>query len=199
MQFKHYFSFASLVVLALFVSQINASAYLFVVHGVSNYEGNTNVNVNINGTRAISNFAYTSTAGYLAVPAGEANITINLVSNGAAIISETATLVDGTYYTVVAVGSLNDSTTYPFRLLVVQVDREVSSDSKAKVAVFHAAAGAPNVDLYAGDSSLASGLAYPSGVVVRAIIRLCSERAHGRAAKLTPRLSSLVSRTHTAL
>src|SRR4051794_12287864 len=61
MQLNHYFSLASLVVLALLVSQINASAYLFVVHGVSNFDGNTNVNVNINGSRVISNFAYTST------------------------------------------------------------------------------------------------------------------------------------------
>lgn len=159
--------FAALVLLSLFVSQINASAYLFVVHGVSNFGGNTNVHVNVNGARAISNFVYGNSAGYIPVSAGSTEITVSLVNGGTTIINETVTLTDGAYYTAVAVGSLNDSTTYPFRLLAVQIEPSVSSNTMAKVAVFHTAPGAPNVDLYAGDSSLANDLAYPSGVEVR--------------------------------
>ena len=66
------------------------------------------VDVYLNGAKTLSNRAYGSTTNYLEVPAGEAQIQVNVAGTNQAVLGGTLLFESGTNYTIYAAGLVGD-------------------------------------------------------------------------------------------
>ena len=105
-----------------------------------------NVDVLVDGDAVLEDVAYGDVSDYLVVDAGTYQVTITAAGDRDTVAFEGDVTLDPTYYTVAAIGELEEGT---FRPLVLQ-DYDV-----AQVRLLHAAPDAPAVDVTVQDANLA--------------------------------------------
>jgi len=118
-----------------------------------------NVDVYVNGEKALENVAFGAFSGWMALPAGEYHVQVAPTGEmaDAAVIDATLTLESGAAYQVAAVGTVDSITAQVYR-----VDLHQRADGMASVRVIHASPDAPAVDIaLQGGDALISNLAFP--------------------------------------
>jgi uncharacterized surface protein with fasciclin (FAS1) repeats len=141
--------------------QYTGQSFIRIAHLAGDVNG---ADIYIDGVlrRALTDYAYGSVTGYLAVPNGPH--TIQVVPHGRtvarAVVDAEIMLEDGAYYTVVAYGNAFSS---GVEGAVLTDDRDPAvTEGAARVTVFHGIADAPAVDVVLGDGTLVAGrIAYP--------------------------------------
>jgi hypothetical protein len=129
-------------------------AYVRVVHASPDAP---NVDVWVDGERALSDVPFTAVSDYLALPAGEHNVQVTATGSTDPVIDADLTLDAGASYTVAAIGALADISA------TVLADDRTPVAGQSKLRVFHASPSAPaSVDVAVTDGPvLVEGLAYP--------------------------------------
>lgn len=130
------------------------NAYVRVVHA-SPAAGN--VDVYVDGTALLTNFAFGTVTGYVSVPAGSHQIQVAPAGKGAsaAVITQSVTVSAGVPYTVAAVGTAAGNFS-----LQAFADNNLISGGMAKVRVYHLSPNAGPVDIATGGKTVISGLTY---------------------------------------
>jgi hypothetical protein len=117
-----------------------------------------NVDVWVDGSKALTDVAFSKYSGYVALPAGAHNFKV--VATGTtspAVIDVTPTLEAGKYYTVIAANKLAS-----IQPLLLVDDLATPAAGKFHLRVVHASPDAPAVDVaVAGGPVLVSNLAFP--------------------------------------
>lgn len=127
-----------------------------VVHNVA---GGPAVNVFLDGQGVLDDVAYKAISDYLRVPSGLHSVAI--AAGGKELASATVNLRAGTDYTVIAHGLVADLSS--IALLALEDNNSCPALAKAHVRFVHAAAGAPNVDIWANNSAkIFTNVAYGS-------------------------------------
>lgn len=113
-----------------------------------------NVDVYVDGERALPNVAFKAISEYLSVPAGGRLIQVTAAGQplNTAVISAEVDLAGGAAYTIAATGTISASDDADFGPTVITDALEFPAGGKAAVRVYHFSPDAPNVDV-----SLASG------------------------------------------
>jgi hypothetical protein len=138
-----------------------STARLQVIH---NAPLNPNVDIYVNGTKLLDNFAFRTATPYIDVPAGVVlNVGVAGFTSATArdtIANFPVTLTAGKRYVVVAHGIVGNATR-PFRLAVTDLGAE-TADAPANVglAFFHGTPDAPNVDILTGGNVVFGNTAY---------------------------------------
>lgn len=141
--------------------QYTGQSFIRIAHLAGDVNG---ADIYIDGVlrRALTDYAYGSVTGYLAVPNGPH--TIQVVPHGRtvarAVVDAELTLEDGSYTTIVAYGNAFSSGVDG---AVLTDDRDPAvTEGSARVTVFHGIADAPAVDVVLADGTLVAGrIAYP--------------------------------------
>lgn len=122
------------------VTAPGTTAQLRVVHASPDAP---NVDVLVDNAAALTNVAYKATSNYLQVPSGSRNLKVRATGTTTVVIDQTATLNQGTYYTVLATGRV--ASIAP----VVLVDEQTNPASgNVRLRLVHASPTAGNVDIY---------------------------------------------------
>ncbi|GAC1378102.1 MAG: DUF4397 domain-containing protein [Ktedonobacteraceae bacterium] len=129
-------------------------AYVRVLHAAP---AAGNVDVFVDDTALLKNFAFGSITGYVKLDAGEYRIRVAPAGAGAedAVIDEEVTVKSGAFYTAAALGGDAAS----FSLGVFQDNNEVD-DSKASVRVYHLSPNAGPVKVAVGGNTVIPRLKY---------------------------------------
>ncbi len=132
------------------------NAFVRVVHAAP---GAANVDVFVDGTALLSNFAFSTVSNYVPLPAGSHTIKVAPAGQGiaAAVITDAVVVTAGVPYTVAALGT-NAST---FQLQTF-VDDNTAIANMAKVRVYHLSPNAGPVNVAASGVTVISGLTYPN-------------------------------------
>lgn len=118
------------------------------------------VDVYLDGTAALTNLAFGTASGWVAVPAGayKVQVTATGAAIDTAVIDADVTLEGGAAYEVAAVGLLAN-----IQPAVNQVNLSATAADSARVRVIHASPDAPAVDVaVTGGDVLVPNLAFPS-------------------------------------
>jgi hypothetical protein len=160
--------FTSLIVLLTMTFAARAQALVQVIHNSADAAA-AEVDVYINGDRALDDFAFRTATEFLPLPAG-VPLAIGIApgnSTSAADIIATFNFIleDGEKYIVVANGIVSPSgysPATPFDLLVYGLGRtEATSPTNTDVLVFHGSTDAPTVDVVAvGAGTIVDDLSY---------------------------------------
>jgi len=141
---------------AMPASAAEGTAHVTVVHGIPD----TNVDVYVDGAKALSNFAFKTVTDPISLPAGSHDIAVRAAgaaASAAPILTAKAALKSGQSVSVVANLKANgDPTITPF----VNPTTAVPS-TMGRLIVRHTAA-APAVDVLAGGQAVISGLSNPN-------------------------------------
>ena len=124
-----------------------------VVHNVAKGPA---VNVTVDGRTVLSEVEYKVQSGYLSLPSGRHSVSIE--AGGKVLASANVNLIPRADYTVIAHGNVADLTS--IALLALQDNNSCPANGKAHVRFVHAAAGAPAVDIWAGDSKVFENVSY---------------------------------------
>ncbi len=119
-----------------------------------------NVDIYVNGERALSNLAFGWWSGWLALPAGEHQVQVAPTGTSAddAVIDATVEVEAGIAYQVAATGFVADITPQ-----IYSIDLNGVADGNARVNVFHTVPDAPAVDVaVTGGDVLVGELAFPN-------------------------------------
>ena len=104
-----------------------------------------NVDVYVDGTRALENVPFTAISGYLTVPAKSQSVQVFVAgSTTNPVISETLTWLPGAAYTVAATGLVGANDLSP---IVLNDDRNGNPNGDAHVRFVHTSPDAPNVNI----------------------------------------------------
>jgi hypothetical protein len=141
------------------------TARVNIVHN-SAFTAAAEVDVYVNGNRALDDFGFREATGYIDLPA-DTPLTIDITApdaadNSSPVFSATVTLEDGASYLVVASGdpTVSDGDS-AFGLFIAEGRESSITEGNAEFIVFHGATDAPSVDVYArGAGVLAGGLAF---------------------------------------
>lgn len=117
-----------------------ATAQVRVVHGSADAPA---VDVILNGRSIATNVPFKGATGFLAVPAGKADLKVNVAGTSTTALAAMPTLESGRFYTVMAVDQVT-----ALKPLVIQEDGMAPGSGQVKVRVVHAAPKAPQVDVY---------------------------------------------------
>lgn len=147
--------FACFSVLPAFATSKADNAMVRVVH--ASPDAGT-VDVYVDGTKLLSNFAFGTVTDYVSVAAGSHKIQVTPAGKdvSAAVITQDVSVDGGMVYTVAAIGTTSSG----FSLTAFVDDNMISDGSKAKVRVYHLSPDAGPVDVSAGGNKLISGLTY---------------------------------------
>lgn len=118
-----------------------------------------NVDVYVNGEKALENVAFGQFSGWMALPAGDYHVQVTPTGKmaDAAVIDANVTLEAGAAYQVAAVGTVDKISAQ-----VYQTDLHMRGDKMASIRVIHASPDAPAVDIAPkGGDALISNLAFP--------------------------------------
>lgn len=144
---------------AVFTSRAQAAdgvAHVRIVHAAP---AAPNVDVYLDGTKLLSNFAFGTINPYAQVPAG--SHTIVIVAAGApqspATIQGTATVEAGKAYTIAAIGNTSPAVTPS---LVVFADDNSVSNNNAKARVYHLSDNAGAVAVSTGGKTVINSLSF---------------------------------------
>jgi hypothetical protein len=136
----------------------NTQAHVRVVHAAP---AAPNVDVYVDGSKLLPNFAFGTVTDYVPLAAGAHQIVI--VGAGQpqtpATISGSATVESGKKYTIAAIGNSNPAVTPS---LVVFADDNSVSDNKAKARVYHLSDNAGAVSVSTGGNTVINSLAFKS-------------------------------------
>ncbi len=149
------FLVAAFAVQALPVAAAPAdNAFVRVVHA-SPAAGD--VDVFVDGGKLLSNFAFGTVTGYVAVPAGPHRIQVAPAGKGigASVINQTVSVDAGAIYTVAAIGT--DANSFG---LAAFSDNNLMDPSQAKVRVYHLSPNAGPVNVAAGGNTVITALTY---------------------------------------
>lgn len=102
-----------------------------------------NVDVLVDNTAALTNVAYKAASTYLQVPSGSRNLKVRATGTTTVVIDQTATLNQGTAYTVIATGRVAS-----IAPLVLTDDQTGPAAGNVRLRLVHAAPAAGNVDIY---------------------------------------------------
>jgi hypothetical protein len=127
-----------------------------VIHNVAKAP---NVDVYLDGKNVLSNVPYKAISDYLRVPSGMHQIQVTAAGTDTILFNLNPTLAPNAQYTVIAHGLVSPNS---LALLALQDNVSCPAAGNAHVRFVHAAAGAPNVDIYAGDTKIFSNVAYGS-------------------------------------
>lgn len=130
-------------------------AHLRVVHNVAS---SLFVEIALDGKTILSNVGYKAVSDYLQVLEGHHVVTVS--AGGSILIKANVNLAKGQDYTAIAHGNSEDLSS--LGLLALEDNHHCPHKNKAHVRFIHAAAGAPNVDVYAGDTAVFKNVAYGS-------------------------------------
>lgn len=117
-----------------------------VVHNVAKGPA---VNVFVDGKEVLSDVDYKVQSGYLKLPSGKHSLSIE--AGGKVLASKNVELTPNKDYTVIAHGDVNNLSS--IALLALQDNNSCPNRGKAHVRFVHAAAGAPSVDIWAGNNT----------------------------------------------
>jgi hypothetical protein len=145
---------AALLAFSAMPAAAQGEAYVRVIHASPDAP---NVDVWVDGDRALTDVPFTAVSDYLALPAGDYNVQVTATGSTDPVIDADLTLEAGTSYTVAAIGALADISA------TVLTDDRTPVAGQAKLRVFHASPSAPaSVDVAVTDGPvLVEGLAYP--------------------------------------
>lgn len=116
------------------------------------------VDVYVDGSKAVTGIAYKTVTNYLPVPAGTHTFTVDPTGTTNAVITASATISAGAFYTVAAVGPVAS-----IKGIILNDDMSAPPAGDAKVRAVHAAVGAPSpVDVLANGKAAFTGLAFES-------------------------------------
>lgn len=156
------FALSGMVLLLLFAvlatpvaAAPRADAYVRVVHA-SPVAGD--VDVFVDGTKLLSNFAFGTVTDYVNLAAGSHKIQVAPAGKGAdaAVITQDVSVGAGIPYTVAAVGTGADN----LGLVAFGDNNLVTGDGQAKVRVYHLSPDAGPVNVAAGGNTVITGLTY---------------------------------------
>jgi uncharacterized protein DUF4397 len=116
------------------------TAQLRVVHASPDAP---NVDVLVDNTAALTNVAYKAASTYLQVPSGSRNLKVRATGTATVVIDQTATLDQGSAYTVIATGRVAS-----IAPLVLTDDQTNPATGNVRVRLVHASPTAGNVDIY---------------------------------------------------
>ena len=116
------------------------TAQLRVVHASPDAP---NVDVLVDNTAALTNVAYKAASAYLQVPSGSRNLKVRATGTTTVVIDQTATLNEGSAYTVIATGRVAS-----IAPLVLTDDQTSPAAGNVRVRLVHASPAAGNVDIY---------------------------------------------------
>ena len=102
-----------------------------------------NVDVLVDNTAALTNVAYKAASTYLQVPSGSRNLKVRATGTTTVVIDQTATLNDGSAYTVIATGRVAS-----IAPLVLTDDQTSPAAGNVRLRLVHASPAAGNVDIY---------------------------------------------------
>ncbi len=102
-----------------------------------------NVDVLVDKTAALTNVAYKAASTYLQVPSGSRNLKVRATGTTTVVIDQTATLDQGSAYTVIATGRVAS-----IAPLVLTDDQTNPAAGNVRVRLVHASPTAGNVDIY---------------------------------------------------
>ena len=111
------------------------------------------VDVYVDGNRALSGVLYDSLSNYMILPSGTFRIQVTPSESDKVIIDEVVSLSEGKSYTVVAVGDANNLKSLD--LLALEDSSVCPAPGQAYVRVVHSSGTAPAIDVYiAGKKAL---------------------------------------------
>ena len=102
-----------------------------------------NVDVLVDNTAALTNVAYRAASTYLQVPSGSRNLKVRATGTTTVVIDQTATLNQGSAYTVIATGRVAS-----IAPLVLTDDQTSPAAGNVRLRLVHASPAAGNVDIY---------------------------------------------------
>ena len=102
-----------------------------------------NVDVLVDNTAALTNVAYKAASTYLQVPSGSRNLKVRATGTTTVVIDQTATLNQGSAYTVIATGRVAS-----IAPLVLTDDQTSPAAGNVRLRLVHASPEAGNVDIY---------------------------------------------------
>ena len=165
---KNFTTLSALCALFSFGLSNAQTARVQVIHNAADL-GAATVDVYLNETLLIDNFAFRTASPFVDAPAGvELTLSVappNSTSVSESIFSTDVTLADGGKYIVIANGIVSAtgySPNQPFNLYVYDMAREEADDAtNTDVLVFHGASDAPTVDIQAvGAGTLVDNASY---------------------------------------
>lgn len=119
-----------------------------MVHAIAN---GPVVDVYFNNTKAFSELEFGSVAQYLNMRAGFYDVRLVIVANGNVLFEIQDLTVEDEHNTIVAHGSMDREDRYPFALTKLFDDNDPSR-TQARIRMYHASAGAPDIDVAVGGS-----------------------------------------------
>lgn len=105
------------------------------------------VDVLVDGTKVIEGLPYKEYTEYLAVPAGSREIRVNVSGTTTTVLTATPMVAAGTDYTAIATGFAGGRQP-ALNILWLTDNNTLPEGNQIKVRVVHAAASAPEVDVY---------------------------------------------------
>ena len=117
-----------------------------VVHNVAK---GPSVNVFVDGKEVLSDVDYKVQSGYLKLPSGKHNLSIQ--AGDKVLATANVDLSPNADYTVIAHGDVNDLSS--IALLALKDNNSCPAAGKAHIRFIHASAGAPAVDIWAGNNA----------------------------------------------
>jgi hypothetical protein len=130
-----------------------------------------------NGAVVFGNAAFKDVADYITVDGGTYTFAVTATgSTDEVVIYDPVTVTNGTVYTVIAHGTLNNTDNYPFAARVF-VDNgsgdayvDLTTFGSANAMVVHASPDAPGVDLLVDDAAAGTNLTFPNNTGYLAVI-----------------------------
>jgi hypothetical protein len=126
-------------------AQPNVLTYVRIVHASPDAP---NVDVYINGTRAIRNARYGRVGAYITTRPGESRVQVvpanRSLARGPVVIDQTVTFEQGRAYTIAAAGPLAE-----IKAFVYTDDWDAPGKGQAKLRLIHLSSNAPAVDVFA--------------------------------------------------
>lgn len=120
-----------------------------VIHAVPDAPA---VNITLNDAAVISNLDFAANSGTLSANVGTYDVGVEAILPGgdtATVISAAdVPLSSGVRYTVVAVGTVDDTDAFPLEPVLIADDGRLADPSQVRVRVAHLASNAPTVDIY---------------------------------------------------
>lgn len=132
---------------------MKANSRVKVIHNVAN---GPVVDVVLDGNKALSNVEYKVQSDYLVVPSGKHSV--NISAGGKVLASANVDLAPNEDYTVIAHGDVKDLSS--LALLALKDNNACPARGKAHLRFVHAAAGAPAVDIWAGNNRVFQNVSY---------------------------------------
>jgi hypothetical protein len=140
-------------------------ARLQVIHNCADAAADS-VDVYVNGSKLLDNFAFRTATPFINAPTGSVSIAIapkNSTSVANAIYTVTPTLTPGQTYVAIAQGIVSSSGYTPapqFQVNLYAMGKESAANGTTEVLVAHGSTDAPDVDVRSGTTVLVNDIAY---------------------------------------